>query len=349
MSYNWKISDGYPKSHGLKVFSCFACGGGSTMGYKRAGYTVLGCNEIDEGIASVYKMNHNPKFCFISPIQDFSKRELIDYPKELFELDILDGSPPCSSFSMAGNRGDDWGKKKNFKEGQVSQVLDTLFFDFIELARKLQPKVVISENVKGLLMGDAKDYFRRVLNDFDDAGYYSNHWVLDGSKMGLPQKRERVFIVSVRKDICDKYFEGYFPHIDMNFYEKRISFEEATKEFWTEPGKKLTLTGQKYWPMCEEGKSFASIPEANGSYFNWLKVNRNEPAPTLTAHSEVIFHPVLPRNLNEWEYKLCGSYPLDYVVKKGVDVKYLIGMSVPPLMVQKLSERIKEFIFDKIK
>jgi DNA (cytosine-5)-methyltransferase 1 len=350
MSYKWNLSDGYPDKNELKVFSCFACGGGSTMGYKKAGYTVLGCNEIDHKIASVYNLNHKPKYIFVAPIQEFCKREMSDYPNDLLNLDILDGSPPCSSFSMAGNREKDWGKEKMFKEGQAEQVLDTLFWDFIELANKLRPKVIISENVKGLLMGDAKEYFHKIMSSFDEAGYESNHYLLEGSDMGLPQKRERVFILSVRKDICQILNSGGgFPYIDMNFYEKKITFEEATREFWNLPRKKLTKVGERFWPLCEEGKSFSSIPESNGSYFNWIKMARNKPAPTLTAHSEVLFHPIIPGTLNEMEYKVLGSYPLDYKVTDDVDVKYLIGMSVPPLMIQKIAERVKEFIFDNLK
>lgn len=89
-------------------------------------------------------------------------------------MDILDGSPPCSTFSLSGNREKDWGKEKVFREGQTAQVLDTLFFDFIALAKALQPKVVIAENVKGLLMGNAIDYVRRIYKDFEDAGFIAN-------------------------------------------------------------------------------------------------------------------------------------------------------------------------------
>ena len=105
---------------------------------------------IDKKMIEVYKLNHNPKYSFHESITTFAKRK--DLPKELYELDILDGSPPCSSFSMAGNREKDWGKEKIFREGQAEQVLDTLFFDFIDLAKELQPKVVVAENVKGLLL-----------------------------------------------------------------------------------------------------------------------------------------------------------------------------------------------------
>lgn len=71
---------------------------------------------------------------------------------------------------------------KKFREGQAEQVLDTLFFDFIDLAKKLQPKVVVAENVKGLLLGEAKDYVRRIYEGFEDAGYYCQHWLLDAQR-----------------------------------------------------------------------------------------------------------------------------------------------------------------------
>ena len=128
--YKWTLADAnFTKDKG-KVFSCFACGGGSTMGYKLAGFDVLGCNEIDPKMIEAYKTNHKPKYAFLEPIQEFKLRD--DLPEELYNLDILDGSPPCSSFSMAGNREEDWGKEKKFREGQAEQVLDTLFFDFID-------------------------------------------------------------------------------------------------------------------------------------------------------------------------------------------------------------------------
>jgi DNA (cytosine-5)-methyltransferase 1 len=88
------------------------------------------------------------------------------------------------------------GEKIKFLEKDKQQVLDTLFFDFIDLAKKLQPKVVVAENVKGLLLGEAKAYVRQIYREFDLAGYYCQHWILDASKMGVPQKRERVFFIN---------------------------------------------------------------------------------------------------------------------------------------------------------
>ena len=229
-NYRWKLKDTvFTKNKGM-VFSCFACGGGSSMGYKLAGFDVIGCNEIDHRMMYAYCQNHNPRFPFLEPIQEFKTKE--DLPPELFNLDILDGSPPCSTFSMAGSREDAWGKMKHFREGQAEQVLDTLFFDFIDLAKRLQPKVVAAENVKGLLLGEAKQYVRRIYESFEDAGYYCQHWLLDAQTMGIPQRRERVFFVCLRKDLIDKVpcqrdlFDAY-PYLDMDFKEEPIMFGEC--------------------------------------------------------------------------------------------------------------------------
>jgi len=225
--YKWSLAEAnFAKNKG-KVFSCFACGGGSTMGYKLAGFDVLGCNEIDPKMIEAYKVNHKPKYAFLEPIQEFKLRD--DLPEELYNLDILDGSPPCSSFSMAGSREADWGKEKKFREGQAEQVLDTLFFDFIDLAKKLQPKVVIAENVKGLLLGEARAYVSKIYDAFDAAGYIVQHWLLDASTMGVPQKRERVFFVAMRKDLAEPFLEAkdmftLAPKLNFNFNEPKIPF-----------------------------------------------------------------------------------------------------------------------------
>ena len=92
----WNLKDAvFTKDKG-KVFSCFACGGGSTMGYKLAGFDVIGFNEIDPRMAKAYIANHHPKYAFVEPIQTFKNRK--DLPKELYNLDILDGSPPVVAF-----------------------------------------------------------------------------------------------------------------------------------------------------------------------------------------------------------------------------------------------------------
>ena len=171
--YKWYLQNGYPerniKRHNLKVFGTFICGGGSSMGYKLAGYQHLGGVELDASIAEVYKKNHNPKYIFVEDIRAFNKRN--DLPDELYHLDILDGSPPCSTFSMCGQREKAWGKQKHFKEGQVLQRLDDLVFVYIDTIKKLKPKVAILENVKGIILGNAMAYAKEILKSLNIIGY----------------------------------------------------------------------------------------------------------------------------------------------------------------------------------
>jgi DNA (cytosine-5)-methyltransferase 1 len=342
--YNWTLKDAvFTKDKG-KVFSCFACGGGSTMGYKLAGFDVLGCNEIDPKMIEAYKANHNPKYAFLEPIQTFKERK--DLPKELYELDILDGSPPCSSFSMAGNREKDWGKEKKFREGQAEQILDNLFFDFIDLAKELQPKVVIAENVKGLLMGNAIDYVRKIYTAFDEAGYYCQHWLLDASTMGVPQRRERVFFICLRKDLAKDflYQKDMFtinPKLDLNFNEKEIPFKEIKSK---DNGKELTGKARMLWDNRDVNDTLLSDAcfrmYNKKIYFTSMLQQDDKPLYTIVgSEASPIIHFNKPNVLSDTELKRGGTYPLDYKFEK-LKPKYLIGMSVPPVMTAQVATEV---------
>lgn len=346
--YKWTLKDAvFTKDKGT-VFSCFACGGGSTMGYKLAGFDVLGCNEIDPKMMEAYRVNHNPKFSFLEPIQTFKLRK--DLPKELYNLDILDGSPPCSSFSMAGNREKDWGKEKKFREGQAEQILDNLFFDFIDLAKELQPKVVIAENVKGLLQGNAKEYVRRIYREFDLAGYYVQHWLLDASKMGVPQRRERVFFIAMRKDLAQPFLKQQdlftiVPELELRFNEKEIPFNDIYETNGIGLRPKMYPSHSILWENKEFGDydmSAASIRMRGKKIgFNNNYIYGDKPLNTLTAHKDnsccVLFHE--KRYLSHREFIYGGSFPQDYKFIK-LNPGYLIGMSVPPVMTAQIATEI---------
>jgi len=349
--YRWNLKETtFTKDKG-KVFSCFACGGGSTMGYKLAGFDVLGCNEIDPKMMAAYVDNHNPKYSFLEPIQTFKLRD--DLPEELYNLDILDGSPPCSSFSISGNREADWGKEKKFREGQAEQILDTLFFDFIDLAKKLQPKVVVAENVKGLLQGDAKSYVLKIYEDFDAVGYMVKHFLLDSSTMGVPQKRERVFFLAIRKDIAEPflYQEDMFtvsPKIDMTFNEPEIRFGQIIDE--NDNTETLSKLDGELWENRVEGDidlSDISLRDRNIlSRFNAKFLYKHKVANTIIG-GEVCVLFDKKRNRNKQELCDCGTYPHDYNFLNNKP-DYLIGMSVPPVMIAQIALRIYEEWLSKI-
>jgi len=339
--YKWTLKDAtFTKDKG-KVFSCFACGGGSTMGYKLAGFDVIGCNEIDPKMMECYRTNHNPKYSYLEPIQTFKDRD--DLPEELYDLDILDGSPPCSSFSMAGNREKDWGKEKKFREGQSEQVLDTLFFDFIELAQKLQPKIVIAENVKGLLLGDARNYLWRIHEAFGEAGYYVGHKLLDASKMGVPQRRERVFFYAIRKDLYKGEFADLFqnePVLNLEFDEVAITYGEIKSEI----GRRQSNLYYSRWEQrIESDTSFGNITErinGTGSCFSDVFAKDDIVMPTITSKGGMTDFES-GHYVSDDSFKKGGTYPLDYDFC-GNKPAYLIGMSVPPVMTAHVATRIYE-------
>ena len=325
-NYIWYLKDtNFIKDKGT-VFSCFSCGGGSTMGYKLAGFDVIGCNEIDVKMFEMYTTNHNPKFKYNIPIQELKNIE--NLPDELYNLDILDGSPPCSSFSTAGNREKDWGKLKVFREGQAKQILDTLFFDFIDLGKKLQPKIIVAENVEGLLFGNAKKYVKNIYDAFYSAGYVPQHILLNSNVMGVPQSRKRVFFIAVRQDLLSNltlYYKDVFnkiPKLNLSFNYNKISLNSFVQ------GTEKRIS-QNY-SVNRFGDSLLDI---------------TKPAPTLTSNGRFWLD---EQNLvNDESLKKISTFPLDYNFLNN-KVMYVCGMSVPPVMMANLSEQLYVQILSKI-
>lgn len=329
----WLISDldAIPKN-GKKVFSAFHCGGGSTMGYKLSGYEVFGGVEIDKDMMALYRKNHNPKHSFHMGVQEFNKIPDDKIPKELFDLDILDGSPPCSSFSTSGSREKAWGKKKKFREGQADQVLDDLFFHFIEMARRLQPRVVIAENVKGLIQGKARGYVKQIKEMFNMAGYDVQLFLLNAASMGVPQRRERTFFICRRRDL-------QLPLLTLQFLEPPISIEKAIEGMENEKGIALTDTSKALWDKTPIGKSLAGAHK-KGHRFNAIKVNPKYPAPTLAASADS--NPIRWDSPHRFTTRQCAritTFPDDYDFGKFKN-NYVVGMSVPPYMMNRVSAQV---------
>ena len=275
----------------------------------------------------------------LMPIQDFMAIPRENIPKELFELDVLDGSPPCSSFSMAGSREKEWTNKKAFREGQTTQVLDDLFFHFIKVADILRPKVVIAENVKGLIQGNAKGYVRDIFRSFTAAGYDTQLFLLNASRMGVPQSRERTFFIARRRDLS-------FPKIALEFNETPIPFSAIDQGNIEDDALALTATANKWWPRCLRGKSFSSV-HPKGSLFNWIKVHPDKPLNTLASgNARLMFHWEQKRILSDIEWTRGQSFPDDYNFLNA-DPRYVCGMSVPPLMMHRVAAAVRDQLLKK--
>jgi len=335
----WSLADlhAVPKI-GVRVMSTFACGGGSTMGYKRAGCDVIAANDIDAEMAWHYKTNHRPQHFFLCPIRDLLTADL---PAELFDLDILDGSPPCSAFSTAGSREDAWGVDKHFREGQAKQVLSDLFFDFLDLAARLRPRVVIAENVKGMIGGNAKGYTRKVMQRLREIGYRPQLFLVNSADCGVPQRRERVFFCAVRDDIAA-------PPLQLAPQHRWISAGEATADLQVltpseiESTKCTSKTDLTWWPLTEPGELFSAATQRKLGFrklFTQAKLDSKKPSCTLTA-TDMQYHWSSCRRLTLREWKRLGSFPDDYATKSDKLGKYLIGMSVPPKMTEAVARAV---------
>jgi DNA (cytosine-5)-methyltransferase 1 len=322
--------------NGHTVFSMFHCGGGSTMGYKLAGYDVLGGVDIDPDMMAIYRSNHKPKHSYLMGVGEFNKLGQSAFDK-IGPIDILDGSPPCSSFSIAGARSRKWGQESHFREGQAVQVLDDLFFDFIESARLLQPKIVVAENVVGLITGKAKGYVKEIIKAFDTAGYRVQVFKLCAARMGVPQRRRRVFFVCSRKDLN-------FSALSLRFEEPEIPFKEIDegkcKGYLPIP---KNTAYKDFWAKTKPGSNFSSV-HPKKHLWNYRRVSSHRPLPTITstgASNVNFWHSKHPRLLSRNELLKGFTFPHDYDFGKE-NVGYVVGMSVPPFMMQRLSDQIYE-------
>jgi DNA (cytosine-5)-methyltransferase 1 len=328
-------------SNGLSVMSTFACGGGSSMGYKLAGFSVIAANDIDPEMAWHYKRNLNPKHYFLCSIRDLLTADL---PDELFRLDILDGSPPCSTFSMAGSREDAWGKDKHFREGQAKQVLSDLFFDYLDLVERLKPRVAIAENVKGMILGNAKGYTRLVMQQFRQIGYRPQLFLINAADCGVPQRRERVFFCAIRDD-CKA------APLVLKPQHRWISAGEATADVQVLTDREKSSTKPrpldlKWWKHTKpgDGSGYATAREKfenKRSGFNHIRLDSSRPCNTLAAQDNFT-HWSECRSLTFREWKRLGSFPDDYVAKSDKIGKYMIGMSVPPRMTKAVAEAVRD-------
>lgn len=335
--WKWSMANDYPEqSNGLKVFSCFACGGGSTMGYKLAGCEVLGCCEIDPKMNKVYVENHKPKYNFLMDIRKFNELPNEEIPQELFNLDILDGSPPCTTFSMAGDREDSWGKKKKFREGQAEQTLDDLSFVFIQTAKKLKPKVVIMENVEGLIKGEAWSYVQQIYKQFNDIGYNVHYWLCKGENMGVPQTRHSVFFIAVRKDIDFNLLT-----LDMSFNYEPIKFGVIKAGIGKAPTEKaLALLNAAKESDALLVNAYERV-YGKRSWFTHTLCRDNYVMPTIVAGHDCMWRLKEKTHCSNEDYINGGTFPQDYNFC-GQNVSYIIGMSVPPIMIKRIVIRLIE-------
>lgn len=325
----WSLSDPIPvEYHGSKVFGTFVCGGGSTMGYKLAGYDHIGGVEFTEHYSRVYRRNHNPSLFYEEDIRIFNKRS--DLPGELYDLDLLDGSPPCAAFSTSGAKERLWGKASNY-EG-IKQIKDDLVFVYSETIQKLRPKVFLLENVSGLIKGNAKSYLRRIIYSLEGE-YEIQVFHLYAASMGIPQIRNRVFIIGRRKELP-------LPRLSLQFDVEKIGFD-ATSKYWDLPGN--SDYGIEKYAIAKQWEE-TPVGSAHPKRFSLAKPHPKKPCYTITETASVrgaasVVHPFQRRKLNKEEVRLLCTFPKDYDFLD-VNPTSVMGRSVLPVMMANISHQI---------
>ena len=371
------------------VISTFAGGGGSSTGYRLAGGKVLCINEFVEEAVKTYGENYPETYILPGDIKQLSGKDFLEAAGlQAGEVDILDGSPPCSAFSVAGKlshnsveeeridlygnvtiekvsgkHSDGWGQSKNYSDGKMVENIEDLFFEFLRVADEIRPKIIVAENVKGLTVGEAKEYYNKITNKFEDIGYEVCSKVLDSRYFGVSQTRTRVIFIAVRSDIAEK--------VGLNFMTIGNLFPEASRE--TIPVKDVMIglqydkdevdyltekfTNTAYWkqtgsimPVDPEKVLTGGDYHPKGHHFNLKRVSQYAPAPTLTAMGSAdttagAFHWNEPRKLTLGELKRIMSLPDDFILTGKWNQKAeRIGRMVPPLMMKAIASSI----YDKV-
>jgi DNA (cytosine-5)-methyltransferase 1 len=378
----------------FKVISTFAGGGGSSTGYRLAGGKVLCMNEFVEEACNTYAENYPTTPILPGDIKSLKGEDFLNAAGvDIGELDILDGSPPCSAFSVAGKlshnsieteyldfdgnilfrkesgkHSDGWGQTKNYSDGKMVENIEDLFFEFLRIADQIRPKVIVAENVKGLTIGEAKEFLNQILNQFETIGYNVSYKVLDSRYYGVSQTRTRVIFIGVRQDISERVglnfmsIQNVFPQPNKNIIPLKdalrgLVYDEAevqslTEKFsrtayWIHTGSKMeldppkVLTGMDYHPK--------------GHHFNLKRVSQYAPAPTLTAMGSAettagAMHWSEPRKLTLGELKRIQSLPDDFkLTGKWNQKAERIGRMVPPIMMKHIASSVYDVVLKGLK
>ncbi|MGH2938293.1 MAG: DNA cytosine methyltransferase [Solirubrobacterales bacterium] len=188
------------KWNGLTCVGSFSGCGGSSLGLRMAGWKVPYAIEFIPEAKATYEANSPSTYVDGRDIRQIQPQEILDrLGLEPGELDLYEGSPPCSSFSAAGKREKGWGQEKSYSD--AAQRTDDLFDEWLRILEGLRPKAIIAENVPGMMMGRAlEEYMWAVMARLRDLGYRASAKVLDSCWYGVPQLRKRLIFMGVHED-----------------------------------------------------------------------------------------------------------------------------------------------------
>ena len=299
------------------------------MGYQLAGFKELLAVEWDDNAVETFRMNFPEVTVYHGDIAKLTSDECMRLAGiSKGELDVFDGSPPCQGFSTAGKR-------------KYDDPRNSLFKEFARLLNDLQPKVFVMENVTGMIKGHMKQAYLEIMRTLRGCGYVAKGEVMNAMYYNVPQSRERVIIIGVRKDLG---IEPTHPKPQA----KPITIREAFKGlsgFEKEACIKKFAIGGEWAKLSCGGKS--------SKYISLARPRWDATSPTLTkkascASAASVTHPDECRKYSSNEAKRIGSFPDDFVFVGGwAKTIERIGNSVPPNLMKAIATHIKDNILHK--
>ncbi len=362
-----------------KAISLFSGAGGMDIGIREAGFDVLAEIELDEHCCATLRANaerqHSATRVYQADIRAIEPAALLrDLQLEKGEADLLFGGPPCQSFSLAGKR------------LGLTDERGALLFEMIRFAKTIEPKAILLEQVKGLLSSKTRggrrgEVFEKFLSELEGIGYTPKWRVLRAADYGVPQLRERLFVIAARGrngfafperthapvEECHGLFR-YEPYVGIGEVIAGLG-RPAPKVHGKTPYER-TDSHVDVTP-ARDRERIARVPE--GSYLaaqthlgeelrrglspkdttKYLRLHRKRPSNTLRC-GEIFYHPTEDRYLTPREYMRIHGYPDDYLLKgpirsrtgsaRNLDQHRQVANSVPPPLARMLGQRIKRLL-----
>lgn len=328
----------------LKSIELFAGAGGLALGLEKAGFETIGLIEIDHAAANTLKINRPNWNVICDDIAKISCLDLLDTFKiDKGELDLLSGGAPCQSFSYAGKR------------LGLEDARGTLFYHYAKFLEKLQPKMFIFENVKGLLSHDKGTTFTTIKQIFEDEGYKVQYKVLNAWKYGVAQKRERLIVVGIRNDLDKKIsFQFPIPHT----YKPLL--KDVLKDVPISEGAQYSEYKRKIFELVPPGGYWRDIPseiakEYMKSCWNMgggrtgilRRLSMDEPSLTVlttpTQKQTERCHPIEARPFTIRENARIQSFPDEWEFSGSIASQYKqVGNAVPVNLAYEVAKEIRK-------
>jgi len=318
------------------VISTFAGCGGSSLGYRQAGYRELLAVECDNHAVACLRANWPRMPIYHGDIANLSIEQTLELAKiQPKELDVLDGSPPCQGFSTAGNR-------------EVADTRNSLFGQYARLLAGLKPKVFVAENVVGMIKGPMRGIFCEILDMLRGCGYRVRAEILNAMYYATPQSRQRIIIIGTRKDTrrVPSFPCPQTQPISVSRALREVTIDETERQM-------LLVAGQRYasfvnWHDLPRGKNYRSA--GLGSSFSAIRVHPNKPCVTVckkdgTISANGLMHWNERRRFTIAEYRCICGFPNDYrFVGTWKEIVSRMGNCVPPPLMRAIAEHIRDTI-----